>query len=163
MRRTLLRMRKAKKAMAVERSGSVKRRSWGKPRHRDVVNISNMDLDVAEAKVMERTSNLTDLQHPESLCSQTMIDILTSRKVTVTSGPDERPSRETILYLFRKYVVPRPQRKGFWRKRRGERTTVATERDEMFLSATSGEVWENPTESWATSVENWELAVETKR
>ena len=149
--------------MADERSGSVKRRSWGKPRHRDVVNISSMDLDITEAKVTERTSNLTDLQHPEGLCSQTMINILTSRKVKVTSGPDERPSRETILYLFQKYVVPRPQRKRFWRKRRGERTTVATERGEIFLSATSDEVWGNPTESWVPSVENWELLVERKR
>lgn len=127
--------------MAVERSGtSTKRRSWGKPRHKEkVVNIDHMD--VAELTGVATTSNAVDPLHPEVLCTQTLIDVLTLRKIP--TYPDEQPSRERLLHLFRKYVSPQPQRRGFWRRRRGERI-VATEMEHD--SSITLEGWEQPPE-----------------
>lgn len=130
------------KEMAVERSGTLpKRRSWGKPRHKEkVVNIDHMD--VAELTGAATASKAVDPLHPEALCEQTLLDILTMRKIPTC--PDEQPSRERLLYLFRKYVSPQPQRRGFWRRRRGERI-VATEMEHV-SSMSLGESWELPLE-----------------
>ena len=142
MRYSTLRMRSTTKDMAVERSGTLaKRRSWGKPRRREkLVNIDHMDA--AELTGVATTSSAVDPLHPEVLCTQALMDVLTMRKIP--TYPDEQPNRERLLFLFRKYVSPQPQRRGFWRRRRGEKI-VATEM-ERDSSISLGESWELPLE-----------------
>ena len=112
-----------------------KRRSWGKPRHREkIASVDNMEVDevVGQSTVVEHDVRDIDidLQHPEMMKTERLVEILTRMKVPIPVYPDKRPSRERLVYLFRKHVTPRPQRQGLRgrkRPRRGVDTPMEVE------------------------------------
>lgn len=127
---------------AKERSGPAKRRSWGKCRQKEkVLCIDHMD--VAElTKTNKSTYNRSrseDLQHPELMSNQTIVDHLSEMKIVIT---DRELSRERLFYLFRKHVSPKPQRSSFWRRRRGVKNEVPMVVDY------NHETWISSSKSW---------------
>lgn len=92
-----------------------------------------MEIDVEPVKVAAIAAHVTttsaaaepprddglDLQQPELLSSEALVRVLSERSVPVPVYPDGRPSRERLVYLFRRHVTPRPQREGGARAWRG--------------------------------------------
>lgn len=135
-----------------ERSGPTmptKRRSWGKSRQKEkVLCIDHMDV-VELTRTNKSTSDRSrgeDLQHPELMSNQTIVDHLSEMKIVI---PDREPSRERLFYLFRKHVSPKPQRSSFWRKKRG-----AVELPMVVVSNH---------ETWISSCKSWDLPLMRKR
>ena len=143
--------------MELERSGTGKRRSWGKPRHKEkLVSIDHMDvaeLTRQEENTPHSSNPGAGLQHPELMSNQTLIGQLSAMKVAIPVYSDGQPSRERLLYLFRKHVSPQPQRSGVWRRRRrgGNRDVVAMDVDPNL------NIWS------ASPSEDWELPLQRKR
>lgn len=114
-------------ALSVERSVP-KRRSWrsGKQKHKKrYISIDNMDI----VKVTNPESIIIKskgLQHPERMSCETLIYHLTRMKVVY---PNEKHTRERLLYLFRTYVLPQPQRHKIWRRKEGINVTTPMEVD----------------------------------
>ena len=106
-----------------------KRRSWGKPRQREkIASVDNMEMD--EVMGQSEAHAKVDLQHPEMMKTEGLVEVLTSMKVPIPVYSDGRPSRERLVYLFRKHVTPRPQRqdhKGRKRRRWGVGTPMEVE------------------------------------
>ncbi len=69
--------------------------------------------------VAPSTGDSTDLQHPELLSDDRLVNVLAGMRVQVPVCSDGRPSRERLSYLFRKHVTPQPQREGCDRRRQG--------------------------------------------
>ena len=103
-----------------------KKREWGKPRMKEkIVIVENMDLELQDVSKSILRSNLElesacedrgthqqldALQHPEMLATQELVNMLTARKVPLPVCEDGSQSRETLINLFWKHVLPRPQR-----------------------------------------------------
>ena len=127
-----------------------KRRSWGKSLQRDAVTVLDGNglkdtLKKLEEEARENKSRIKEtlkvynngdsntnppslssleLQQPELMSNDRLVDALTKIKVPIPVYPDGSPSRERLLYLYRTYVLPRPQRaRRQWRqaRRRGKR------------------------------------------
>lgn len=128
---TIVRMRTTilKKMAASEKVA--KKRAWGKPRQREKIAIIDRIELMEVDEPPKETPNVNprpktheiDLQHPELLGTETMVEILSEMRVLIPVYPDGEPSRERLIYLFRKHVTPRPQRtrergRGWVRKRR---------------------------------------------
>ena len=104
-----------------------KRREWGKPRKKDkIVIVENMDLELQDVSKSNKRSNVEldracdgrgthqkvdTLQHPEMLSTLELVNMLTARKVPLPVSEDGSQSRETLINLFWKHVLPRPQRR----------------------------------------------------
>lgn len=118
-----------------------KRRSWGKARSKEKIHIvDQMEVDVLvkEASPVDKLTDGTcmattsvDFQHPELMGSESLVAILSGMRVPIPVYEDGKPSRERLIYLFKKHVTPRPQRKTYWRqlgrrrkRRRGEDTPM---------------------------------------
>ena len=124
-------------------SVELKKRRWGKARPRvnvTVINKADLEdtLQKLEEEVKERKSrpivtsqqsseNLKstlftgiDLQQPQLMSNERLIEALRKIKVPIPVYLDGSPSRERLLYLYRTYVLPQPQRsKQQWgRKKR---------------------------------------------
>ena len=115
--------------MAAERSGFVKRRSWRKRSTREkVVNLDHVDvLELVNVKTCatESSNSADNLQRPEFMSNNTLIETLKGIKVTISK---QQPSRDVLLRLFHKHVTPKPQRGRFWRRRRkGKREIISDE------------------------------------
>ncbi len=113
-----------------------RKRAWGKTKNRGkgppVVETIEGDTDTSrepakKIKLMsdEETINkqAIDLQYPELMTDSTLVAMLSNMKVPIPVYPDGTPSRERLIYLFKKHVTPQPQRTGgrgrFWKKRSG--------------------------------------------
>ena len=131
---------------------AVKRRSWGKARSREkIAVIDQMEVDVL-MKVSSRSADKRatcvdtsdiDLQHPELMASDTLTAILSQRRVPIPVYEDGNPSRERLIYLFKKHVTPQPQRDSYWRRtgRRGWRKRRRTEETPMEVDDTGAGDW----------------------
>ena len=137
-----------------------KRRAWGKPRQREkIASVDNMEVDdvVGQSAVVDHDVRDVeiDLQHPEMMKTERLVEILTGMKVPIPVYPDRSPSRERLVYLFRKHVTPRPQRQGLRgrkQRRRGMDTPMEVEL-----------CWHD---DWSRDVEgssNWGMPVQRKR
>lgn len=111
-----------------------RRRAWGRPKHRDAITlVDEMEIDLAEKESRELKRNSSnaepDLQHPEIMSNDELIAILGKMKVPIPVYPNGDPSRERLLYLFRRHVTPRPQRTRRMERsrRRGEMGATPTE------------------------------------
>lgn len=150
LRRSACALRSARNAMAAkERSGAAKRRSWGKPRPKEkVLCIDHMD--VAELtrieKISSDNSRSKDLLHPELMSNETIVSHLSEMKIVI---PEREPSRERLFYLFRKHVSPKPQRNGFWRRKK---PMVVDHNHDTWISSSQG--WDLPLlrKRWSHSV-----------
>lgn len=99
-------------------SGSdAKRRCWGRTTQQKekIKIIENMELEVIDEVVSE--AGTVDLQQPELMSTENLTRILTERKVPIPVYGNGTASRERLLFLFRKHIVPRPQRKNRSRRR----------------------------------------------
>ena len=94
-----------------------------------------MEIDTEPFKVTDVTlrglaspddSEGVDLQQPELLSSEALVRVLAERKVPIPVYPDGKPSRERLVYLFRRHVTPRPQRRGAGYGR-GQRRAISME------------------------------------
>ena len=110
--------------MAEGRSGTQKRRSWGKRHKGKVISLDQMDIEeLTKLQTSKRihssdnSSSAEDKQHPELMSNQALVNRLSEMKVAIPVYSDGQPSRERLLYLFWKHVTPKPQRSGFWRRR----------------------------------------------
>ena len=108
-----------------------KRRSWGKTRQNKdtitTVNQTDIENVVRECKELELARKsaqaerketehcLLEAQHPELMHADSLVRALTELKVPIPVYEDGKPSRERLVYLFRKHVTPRPQR-SWWRR-----------------------------------------------
>ena len=101
-------------------SKAVKKRAWGKSKEQDKVTIiENMELELPDKPKLddsrtvidEDRKEVTDLQHPEMLSNERLVKVLSEMKVPIPVYQNGSPSRDRLIYLFRKYVMPRPQRK----------------------------------------------------
>lgn len=141
---------------------AVKRRSWGKARNREkIAVIDKMEVDVlmkdsnasrsADKRVTCVDTSDIDLQHPELMASDTMIAILSQRRVPIPVYEDGNPSRERLIYLFKKHVTPQPQRDSYWRRPgRGWRKRKRNEETPMEVdNAGTGDWVLNRDEDWA--------------
>ena len=98
-----------------------KKRGWGRTVQREKINIvENMDLQtpdklasihIKNSAASEGGENTIDLQHPELLSTDSLVNLLTERRVPIPVYENGSASRERLIFLFRKHVVPRPQRK----------------------------------------------------
>lgn len=104
-----------------------KKRCWGKSNREKINIIENMELEILDEVDCSSTSDLSaqanhmtisdnndaniDLQHPELLTNAQMVDLFTERRVPVPVYEDGSYSRERLLFLFRKHILPKPQRK----------------------------------------------------
>lgn len=141
-----------------------RKREWGKSREKpNVVILEKMDLEVPDrvdsnlTVTILSTNNLNrtrfDLQHPEMLTCEQLVDILTKHHVPIPVYSDGSPSRERLLYLFRKHILPRPQRLRRENSRQSGETahtlSIAMAKcQEMELAGKEDEVteeWENTT------------------
>ena len=94
-----------------------KRRSWGRSTQREKVNIvENMELEVPDRlKPVTESASATkrtkiDLQLPELLATEKLLELLTSLRVPIPVYEGGQPSRDRLVFLYRKHVLPRPQR-----------------------------------------------------
>ncbi len=146
----------------------VTKRRWGKCRPREQVTvITKEDLNdtlskcAQEAKeAQERKAKTTvtsqsgsndvklsfnaiDLQQPQLMSNDRLIQALKKINVPIPIYPDGSPSRERLLYLYRTFVLPQPQRnkqpKGRKRKFGGKRRKGS----ENTMLETGGNCWGN--------------------
>ena len=101
-----------------------RRRAWGRPKRRDEITVVNeMEIELAEKESREAAKTKSDadsdLQRPEGMTNNELIAILEKMRVPIPVSTNEIPSRERLLYLFRRHVTPRPQRTR--RSRRSQR------------------------------------------
>lgn len=106
-------------------SQTPRRRAWGKPKEREnILIVDQMEIDALPTQPISSattstatqqsgpTLNLQDLQqnlhHPEMMLDQQLVSIL--REMRVPVGADTERSREQLLLLFKKHVLPKPQR-----------------------------------------------------
>ena len=131
---------------------AVKRRSWGKARSREkIAVIDQMEVDVlmkessrsADKRAACVDTSDIDLQHPELMASDTLTAILSQRRVPIPVYEDGNPSRERLVYLFKKHVTPQPQRDSYWRRpgRRGWRKKRRTDETPMEVDDTGAGDW----------------------
>ena len=109
-------------------SKAVKKRAWGKSKEQDKITIiENMELELPDKPKLddsrtvidedrkevidEDRKEVIDLQHPEMLSNERLVKVLSEMKVSIPVYQNGSPSRERLIYLFRKHVIPRPQRK----------------------------------------------------
>ena len=114
-----------------------KRRSWGRARSKEkiaIVDQMEVDVLVKETGSVDKLTDVTcmatdsvDFQHPEIMSSESLVAILSQMRVPIPVYEDGKPSRERMIYLFKRHVTPRPQRDTYWRqlgrrrkRRRGE-------------------------------------------
>lgn len=102
-----------------------RKRAWGKPSGRSKISvIENMDLQVPDKpktinKMMEdgksssQGGKHSEWMHPEILSTERLRELLTDMRVEI----DGLTVREELVHLFRKYLLPRPQRKRCKRDR----------------------------------------------
>ena len=64
-----------------------------------------------------------DLQHPDLMNNDSLVKYLRDIKVPIPMYPDGTPSRERLIYLFKKHVTPQPQRSKVSRSSRSWRKT----------------------------------------
>lgn len=155
-----------------------RKREWGKSRHNPtLVRIEDMDLGKPdpspscnrvtlsekggsnEEKIIK--TNSVDLQHPEMLSTEQLMDLLSHYKVPIPVYSDGSPSRERVLYLYRKHVLPRPQRlrQHLRRQKFCQKGTVSVAMD------TTSE-WDQEMEWTEGGVDKWEepiLQINRKR
>ena len=122
-----------------------KKRAWGKSAERKKITvIENMNLHVPDepkttSKVMEDGKNSlqsekdSEWMHPEILPTERLKEILTDMKVPMAM--DGATDRDDLVRLFRKHLLPRPQRKRYKRETRqkawGLQETAAKAGNEM--------------------------------
>ncbi len=123
--RHYLRMRNGKGGGATNNMASntpvQKKRSWGRTVQRETINIvGNMEIETQDTLVNIHIKNdaasqegesTIDLQHPELLDTDSLVNLLKERRVPIPVYENGSASRERLIFLFRKHVVPRPQRK----------------------------------------------------
>lgn len=102
-----------------------KRRSWGRSREREkVVFVDQMEIDLLTrgetANEVRETprSRTVELQHPELMKNHQLVAILKEMRVPLPVPSNGEPSRGDLLCLFKKHIVPRPQRTCLTGKRR---------------------------------------------
>ena len=127
--------------MSVTSEGKqAKRRAWGKPREREkVVCVDQMEIDKLAEETgtgirLEETdqsgkaaNEVTNLQRPELMRNQQLMAALKKMGVPLPVSTSEKQSREQLLYLFKKHVMPRPQRKRLTVKRRRRQQLTTTD------------------------------------
>ena len=145
--------------MAAETEKREKRRSWGKSRHREkIAIIDRMEVEEPLKQVhlphTAAKSDEIDLQHPEFIRDEQLIEALSRLKVPIPVHSGGEPSREQLIDLFRRHVTPKPQReqsKGReWhrRRRKGEAVMevdvpLLSHQDDIW-SSDSGSSWSDP-------------------
>ena len=117
-------------------SEEVKKRSWGRTRPRANVTVINgeeieetlqgieeeckkraLTSQSEQAKPVSQSVGI-NLQQPELLNNERLIEALRKVKVPIPVYSDGRPSRERLLFLYRTNVLPKPQRKRqIWKRR----------------------------------------------
>ena len=122
----------------------VKKRSWGKTTRRSekiivisrekIEEILNFDDECRENKLVSQRKHeknetvfpeAMDLQQPELMTNERLIEALKRIKVPIPVYSDGKPSRERLLYLYKTNVLPQPQRnKQHWRRRRRRRNEL---------------------------------------
>ena len=151
-------------AAELEGGGISKRRSWGKRPKEKIAIIDQMEIEEAvKQTVLSDCSpkiGSTDLQHPELMTTERLAGFLSGMKVPIPVYPDGKPSRERLIYLFKRHVMPKPQRDtirgpGKWRRRRKRRRSDDV-MDVDLLSA-HGDDWSHSSEG------SWGLPLERKR
>ena len=115
---------------ATSDSKPAKRRVWGKPRERDkVVYVDQMEIELlSDASGTDANLNMgeshcseskvVDLQRPELMANYQLVASLKEMRVPLPDPAGGEQSRERLLYLFKKHVMPRPQRNRLTGKRR---------------------------------------------
>ena len=101
----------------MEELEKAKKRSWGKTKHRGKPSLSEVDHSVLgpvtepnkRIRTFEEPTQI-DLQHPELMDNDSLVKTLRDVKVPIPMYPDGTPSRERLIYLFKKHVTPQPQR-----------------------------------------------------
>ena len=107
-------------------AGVVKKRAWGRSRPitQGVTLLDNTEVEeLIKMTVCEGKSSMhatIDLQHPEMISNDELIQTLVQMKVPIPRYDNGEPSRERLIYLFKNHVTPRPQRDrhGVAKKRR---------------------------------------------
>ena len=134
-----------------------KKRSWGRSMQREKINIvENMELEIPDkpmtagdskaelAPISNETS--VDLQHPEFLSTAKLVNLLTEHKVPIPVYEDGSTSRDRLLFLFKKHIVPRPQRKN--RQKHIYKDQIYKQQNEMGVANTIDWDLSNESRSW---------------
>lgn len=105
-----------------------KKRCWGRSNREKINIIENMELEIPDVKVNNTSSDdpvktntgtpSIDLQHPELMSNSQLVNLLAERRVPLPVYEDGSYSRERLLFLFRKHILPRPQRKKLLKNQR---------------------------------------------
>ena len=143
-----------------------KKRSWGKSREREKVSIvDQMEIEqltkTPEAGTSETeacSSGTASLQHPHLMSDAQLENILRVMKVPLPSSTNEESRRDQLVGLYKKHVMPRPQRTGVQGKKRRKRGEQQ--------AADSNRVVEEDVMDWTTSAEerdNGECGQECER
>lgn len=132
----------------------LKRRSWGKTKHREVTVVNQEKIEEALQSLAEEAARKAespdeatcketgvDLQYPELMSDGALISALKRIKVPIPVYSDGRPSRERLLYLYKMNVLPRPQRNHWKRKRRQLHVSAASQGNEGGGTAMEVDDW----------------------
>ena len=136
--------------MASPSDAPQKKRCWGKSTQREKISIvENMELEVPDRVVISSFNTQStstgreksvDLQHPELLSNEVLVRLLTERLVPIPVYENGSASRERLVYLFRKHVVPRPQRKN--RQRQNNKDSSDCHGDTQNMECGDWRLWD---------------------
>jgi len=74
-----------------------------------------------------------DLQQPELMSNERLVEALAKIKVPIPVYSDGSPSRERLLYLYRTYILPQPQRVRHQWRRKARHREPGTEKREITM------------------------------
>lgn len=146
-----------------------RKRAWGKTKNRGkgppLVDPLDSDMDTPEEPVKRIKINTfeepnhhqtIDLQSPELMSDSVLVEVLSTFKVPIPVYSDGTPSRERLIYLFKKHVTPQPQRtRGsgrFWRKRISAQRSSTNRVIPLEMDIDSQQEWSDITDSDASTV-----------
>lgn len=141
-----------------------KKRAWGKTRHRgrkppseseDDSTLVPLSEPIKKVKTFEEPDTLIqiDLQHPELMSNDFLVKALGNIKVPIPIYPDGTPSRERLIYLFKKHVTPQPQRARTTRSkpwRKNSNKNIATNTVSLHTMKAANGLSSSPI-SWSTT------------
>ena len=126
-----------------------KKRSWGKSREREkVVIVDQMEIEALTKQPVATTNEKnsipvgsSSLLHPNLLSDHQLESILREMKVPLLAPSKEESRRDQLLCLFKRHVVPKPQRAACSSERKRKRRSLLQEESDTTSGEDSAMEW----------------------
>ena len=122
-----------------------KRRSWGKSKEREkVMIVDQMEIEALTKSPLPATSEKdsphdvsSSLLHPHLMSDHQLESILREMKVPILDSAKNESRRDQLLCLFKRHVVPKPQRAECLSEGKGKRKRRGVLHDEQESDTTT--------------------------